>query len=116
MRQNFIRTSRSLMVLGLAMWGSNVFADANVKIMSPIDGATVKVGEPVVVTYELVPNPGGDHSHIYVNGKEAGVLRKQKGAYTLDPLPAGSHELCLKVVNKGHASINQGTCIKVTGK
>lgn len=115
MRQKTTCASRSLVAMGLVMWAAGVVADPNVKILSPADGGKVKVGEPVVVSYELVPNPGGDHSHIYVNGKEAGVLRKQKGTYTLDPLPAGSHELCLKVVNKGHASINQGTCIKVTG-
>lgn len=116
MRLISFRTSRNLLALCLAMWSFNGFADPNVKFISPADGAIVKTGEPVVVSYELIPNPGGDHSHIYVNGKEAGVLRKKIGTYTLDPLPAGSHELCLKVVNKGHASINQGTCIKVTGE
>ena len=114
MSQSFFRTTRSLIILGLAMWGSTALADPNIKIISPADGATVNADESLMVTYEIIPNQGGDHSHIYVNGKEAGILRKKKGSYSLDPLPAGTHAICLKVVNKGHAAIGQETCIKVT--
>lgn len=109
-----IRSSLSLLALSTVLWGSGVLADANVKISSPADGSHIKIGEPVNVVYDITPNPGGDHSHIYVNGKEAGILRKLKNTFSLDPLPAGTHDLCIKVVNKGHASIGQETCIKVT--
>ncbi len=114
MRSKFIRTSCALFTLGVTLWGANVLADANVKIASPTDGGKIKAGAPLDVVYEIIPNAGGDHSHIYVNGKEAGILRKLKSTFTLDPLPAGTHALCIKVVNKGHASIGQDTCIKVT--
>lgn len=114
MRSKFISTSCALLTLGVALWGSSVLADPNLKMISPVDGSKLKAGAPVDVVYEIIPNAGGDHSHIYVNGKEAGVLRKLKSTFTLDPLPAGTHALCMKVVNKGHASIGQETCIKVT--
>lgn len=114
MRNKFIRPSYALLALGAVLCSSTVLADANVKITSPTEGGTVKAGERVEVVYDITPNPGGDHSHIYVNNKEAGILRKLKSTFSLDPLPAGTHSLCVKVVNKGHASIGQDSCIKVT--
>ncbi len=114
MRNRIICTSCALLTLSVALWGSNVLADANVKITSPADGSKIKTGDPVNVVYSITPNPGGDHSHIYVNGKEAGILRKLNSSFSLDPLPVGTHTLCVKVVNKGHASIGQESCITVT--
>lgn len=114
MHTNIRHKSRLLAAAVSMLLVSSAYADPNVKFISPADGAIVKAGEAVVVSYEIIPNAGGDHSHIYVNNKEAGVLRKRKGTYTLEPLPAGTHDLCLKVVNKGHAAIGQDTCIKVT--
>ena len=116
MHGKFIRASSALLTLGLTLWGSSTLADTNLKIISPADGSTVKVTEPVNVVYDITPNAGGDHSHIYVNGKEAGILRKLKSSFSLDPLPAGTHALCIKVVNKGHASIGQENCIKITAQ
>lgn len=114
MHNKYPRTVRVLLTLGVALWGSSTLADANIKITSPADGSKVKVSEPVNVVYDITPKPGGDHSHIYVNGKEAGILRKLKSSFSLDPLPSGTHTLCIKVVNKGHAPIGQDHCIKVT--
>lgn len=114
MRNKSICISSSLLILGMTLWGSSVLADANVKVASPADGSQIKVGESVNIIYDIAPNPGGDHSHIYVDGKEAGILRKLKSTFTLDALLSGTHDLCIKVVNKGHASIGQETCIKVT--
>ncbi len=114
MHSKFIRATGALLAMSSALWGPSALADANLKIISPADGSKVKVGEPVNVIYDITPNTGGDHSHIYVNGKEAGILRKLKSSFSLDPLPAGTHTLCIKVVNKGHASIGQESCIKVT--
>ena len=114
MHGQFIRSSCALLTVGIALWGSNALADANVKITSPADGGKVKSSEPVNVVYDITPGPGGDHAHIYVNDKEAGILRKLKSSFSLDPLPAGTHTLCVKVVNRGHSPIGQQSCIKVT--
>jgi len=114
MRTQFIRNSCTLLTLGIALWGTNALADDNVKITSPADGSKVKSSEPVNVIYDITPNPGGDHAHIYVNDKEAGILRKLKSSFSLDPLPAGDHTLCVKVVNRGHSPIGQENCVKIT--
>jgi len=106
--------SLSILCCLLAMWVSQVAADPNLKILSPVDGAIVKEGESIDVVYDIKPNRGGDHSHIYLNQKEAGILRRKKATFTLDPLPLGEHSICLKVVNKAHTPIGQETCISVT--
>lgn len=93
--------------------GTPLRADAKIIISSPRECEQVKADQPVNVVYAITPNPGGDHSHIYVNGKEAGILRKLKSTFPLDPLPPGTHTLCIKVVNKGHASIGQESCVRV---
>lgn len=105
-----------LALSGLFLYGLTAAAeptDPNVKILYPLDGAVIKAGESIGVKYEIRPNPGGDHSHIYIDHKEAGILRRKKATFTLDPLPVGKRSLCLKVVNKAHAPIGQTTCINV---
>ena len=113
MRTKFIRTSSTLLKLSIALCAIPALADDNVKITSPTNGEKVKSSEPVNIIYDITPGPGGDHAHIYVNDKEAGILRKLKSSFSLDPLPAGTHSVCVKVVNRGHAPIGQESCIKV---
>ncbi len=102
----------------VSVWASLAYAqnDHNLKILSPLDGVVLQGGEPVTVEYDITPKPGGDHSHIYIDHKEAGILRRKKAAFTLDPLPPGPHSICLKVVNKAHAPIGQVTCINVSSQ
>ncbi|MDH4216626.1 MAG: hypothetical protein OEV23_07015 [Gallionella sp.] len=89
-------------------------ADASVAISSPADGAVLSRAAQSKVVYEVTPSPGGDHTHLYVDGKEKMVLRQLKGDYTLDPLEPGKHEICIKVVNKGHTPIGAQQCINVS--
>lgn len=103
----------SFILSGVAIAVSTAVADPNLKILSPADGAVVQAGHDVPVEYEIRPKPGGDHSHIYIDHKEAGILRRKKATFILNPLPAGEHVICLKVVNKAHTPIGQETCIKV---
>lgn len=114
MHAQFIRNLCTLLTLGIALWGANALANDNVNITSPADGSQVKSSEPVNVIYDVTPNPGGDHAHIYVNDKEAGILRKLKSSYSLDPLPSGTHTVCIKVVNRGHSPIGQENCVKIS--
>jgi len=116
MGQKRLPISCHLIAFSLVMWVSQVSADPNLKILSPIDGAIVKEGESIDIVYDIKPNRGGDHSHIYLNHKEAGILRRKKATFTLNPLPSGEHSICLKVVNKAHAPIGQETCILVTSQ
>ena len=91
-----------------------VAAEGSVTIRSPVDGATLDVMEQNKVDYEVVPGPGGDHVHLYVDGEEAAILRQLKGSYTLENLASGQHDLCVKVVNKNHTPIGVEKCIAVT--
>ncbi|HEY6096283.1 MAG TPA: hypothetical protein VIU93_15185 [Gallionellaceae bacterium] len=90
--------------------------DASVKFLSPTDGAKLDAMAVNKVSYEVVPGPRGDHVHFYVDGKEAAILRQLKGSYTLETLAPGKHELCIKVVDKGHTPIGVQQCINVTAE
>lgn len=92
---------------------SALAADASVTITSPANGAKLDRLTLNKINYEIIPGPQGDHVHLYIDGKETAVLRQLKGSYPLDPPAAGSHEICIKVVNKGHTPIGVQQCIKV---
>jgi len=87
---------------------------ASVTITSPSDGAKFKADEPIILSYEVVPGPRGDHVHVYVDGEEVAILRELEGNFVLDPLPRGRHELAIKVVNRGHVPIGVESTISVT--
>lgn len=84
-----------------------------VTIVSPADNATLDALADNRISYDVTPGPGGDHTHLYVDGKEVAVLRQLKGSYTLSSLAPGAHELCIKVVNKNHTPIGVEKCVKV---
>lgn len=88
--------------------------DASVAISSPADGAKLSRTAQTKVDYEVTPGPKGDHTHLYVDDKEVGVLRKLKGSHTLESLAPGKHEICIKIVSKGHTPIGVQQCIKAT--
>jgi hypothetical protein len=88
-------------------------AGAYVKITAPADGARLDGMELSRLAYEVSPGPKGDHVHVYVDGKEVGILRALKGGYTLEALAAGQRTLCVKVVNKAHVPVGIEQCIKV---
>lgn len=84
-----------------------------VKIVAPVDGATLDGFEPGKLVYEVRPGPKGDHVHVYVGGEEVGILRQLKGSYPLAPLPPGMQTVCVKVVNKAHVPIGVEQCVEV---
>lgn len=88
--------------------------NASVKITSPADGSKLDVMAQNKVSYEVIPGPTGDHVHLYVDNKEAAILRQLKGSYALATLAPGPHDICVKVVNKGHTPIGVDQCVKVT--
>jgi hypothetical protein len=87
--------------------------DAYVKIIEPADGGRLKGREAVRLVYEVKPGPRGEHVHVYVDGKEAGILRRLKGSYALKPLAPGQRAVCIKVVNRAHVPIGVEQCIQV---
>lgn len=111
-----MRTLKSLAVL-LAFVCNIPFAlaaDASVVISSPADGAKLSRAAQTEISYEVTPGPTGDHTHLYVDDKEVGVLRQLKGSRMLESLAAGKHEICIKIVNRGHTPIGVQQCVKVS--
>jgi hypothetical protein len=107
---------RHALFAGLASLGlaAPAFAqDAMVTISSPAEGAKLAATAPLEIVYDVTPGPRGDHTHLYVDGNEAAVLRQLKGSHKLEPLAAGPHELCIKVVNKNHTPIGVDKCVKL---
>ncbi|MEZ5607072.1 MAG: hypothetical protein R3E52_08055 [Burkholderiaceae bacterium] len=88
-------------------------AEGSVTIESPKDGAKLDAMAQNKLVYSVVPGPNGDHVHVYVDGKEVGILRQLKGSYTLETLAGGKHDICIKVVNKAHTPIGLQQCVKV---
>ena len=110
-----MKTTSLILLLTAGLYIPTAFsADAGVTISSPADGAKIAAGSQIPVSYDVVPGPKGDHTHIYVDGNQKAVLMKLKDTHTLDALAAGKHEICIKIVNKGHAPIGVGKCLAVT--
>ena len=93
-----------------------VAAEAKIDITSPADGARLDAKAQSKLTYEITLGGGGDHAHLYVDGKQVGLLRQTKGGHTLDPLMPGKHEICARMVDKNHTPIGVQRCIKVTAE
>lgn len=93
-------------------------AEGYVKIISPADGARVDAMDPPKLVYEVRAGPKSSsshvHVHVYIDGKEVGILRQLKGSYALESLSPGQRSLCVKVVNRAHVPIGVEQCVKVT--
>ena len=111
-----MRTLNSLAILlAFGCYAPLVLADdASVKISSPADGAKLSRTAQTKINYEVMPGSKGDHVHLYMDDKEVGVLRQLKGSHTLESLAPGKHEICIKIVSKGHTPIGVQQCIKVS--
>ncbi|MDD5329434.1 MAG: hypothetical protein PHX38_05480 [Sulfuricella sp.] len=89
-------------------------AEPSIKIISPADGARLDAMAQNKLVYEVQPGQKGDHTHLYMDGKETAILRKLKGTVTLETMSPGDHDICIKVVNKAHTPVGVDKCIKVT--
>lgn len=110
------KKTAATLLLVCAAWASGASAQAtgSAKLVSPADGAMLNTVSPVLVTYEVVPGSKVDHIHLYVDGKEAAVLRETRGTHSLTPMSAGTHELCIKAVTRAHVPTGIEQCLKVT--
>ena len=112
-----MRISSIFPILGAALLACAQFSlaeEASVKITAPADGAKLDAMAQNKLVFEVMPGPKGDHSHLYVDEKEVGILRQLKGSYALAKLSPGQHDICVKVVDKGHTPIGVEQCVKVT--
>jgi hypothetical protein len=88
-------------------------AEGYVKIMAPADGARLGRMTATILVYEVSPGPRGSHVHVYVDGREVGILRAFKGSYALKALSPGERTVCVKVVSHAHVPIGIEQCIRV---
>ncbi len=105
-----------IMLLILAGFSASLAmaAEAQVEIISPVEGAKLDGMEQNKIVYNVTRGPGGDHVHIYIDGTEKALMREMKGSYTMEMLFPGDHELCIKIVNKNHTPIGVEKCVNVT--
>ena len=87
--------------------------EALAEISRPAAGETLDVFDRIEVAYRIVPGARGDHSHIYIDDAEVGILRALEGTYPLASLEPGEHTICVKVVNKAHVPIGVEHCVGV---
>lgn len=107
----------AMVTLGLLLaMPSASLAQGMVRITAPLEGATIDAMDENRLVYDVDPGPHGDHVHVYIDNREAGILRKLKGSYLLESLPAGKHRLCIKVVNKAHVPVGIEQCVQITVK
>lgn len=88
--------------------------EGSIAITQPMEGAKLDGTAQNKVVYEVVPGPRGNHVHLYVDAKEVAILRQLKGEYTLKDMASGPHDICIKVVDKGHTPIGLDKCVKVS--
>ncbi|MCK9532187.1 MAG: large conductance mechanosensitive channel protein MscL [Gammaproteobacteria bacterium] len=103
-----------LLVVLIAWLAPSLAQDAFVRIDAPEEGAMLDAMEQHQLVYEVQPGPRGNHVHLYVNDDEVAILRELQGRHTLETLPPGTHDICVKVVNRGHVPIGVEDCVKAT--
>lgn len=112
-----MRVSSCHLILGVSLLAyaqTGAAENPSVQITAPADGAGIDAMAQTKVVYEVTPGPKGDHVHLYVDNKEAAILRQLKGSYPLASLSPGRHDICIKVVDRGHTPIGVEKCVSVT--
>jgi hypothetical protein len=89
---------------------------ASIKILSPANHAQLDAGEEYPLKYEVIPGPGGDHFHVWVDDDRGPGVHDAKGTYMLPKLSPGTHTITIKVVDKGHVPTGPEQSITVTAK
>lgn len=109
-----IKISAPALLALLFVSGSAFAATGKVTIFSPADGSTFGSGDRIVLKYDAVPGPNGDHLHLNVDGKREDVIRRLKGTEEVDPLSPGKHHICLAINTSSHVPTGAEGCIDIT--
>lgn len=128
-----MKTAHRLMLLGLLCFAlpTVAFADrdadmkaeaasiaavegASIKILSPSDGAHLDANEEYPLSYDVTPGKGGDHFHVWVDGKRGPGVHSNKGTYMLPKLTPGKHDIYIMIVTKDHVPTGPKRSIEVT--
>jgi len=119
MRLHLVRSLRPLLLsLLLLTWTGAARAEskASITITAPEDGAVLDAGEVYQLQYAVVPGPGGDHFHVWVDGERGPGVHTMQGTYDLPKLAPGTHTITVKVVDKGHVPTGPEKTIHVQVK
>lgn len=92
--------------------GSAFAAEGKVTIMS-VSPKDVYTKDKIMLKYDAVPGPEGDHLHLNVDGKRVDVIHQLNGTVTVDPLPSGRHHICLAVNTTAHVPTGVESCVDV---
>jgi len=106
----------ALILLALPGLAARAEEKASIQILSPADGAQLDAGEVYPLQYAVVPGPGGDHFHVWVDAERGPGVHERKGSYQLPKMTPGEHTITLKVVDKGHVPTGPQKSIKVRVK
>ncbi len=87
-----------------------------IKMLSPVNGAQLSAGTPVVLSYDVTLAPNGNHIHVYVDNHMAGLSHELKGNFSVGKLASGTHTICIKEATAAHVLIGVNRCIVVTVK
>jgi hypothetical protein len=108
-----------ILLLGVALSFVQSLASAemtSIKIAAPADNERIEAGEAYQLVYEVIPGPGGDHFHVWVDDKRGPGVHETKGTYTLPKLSPGEHVITIKVVDKGHIPTGPQKSIKLSAQ
>lgn len=114
MRNSFIYPLIGVTLLALSP--TSPAEDGSVSITSPAEGARLDAGTRSTLSYVVVPGSRGDHTHLYLDNRQEAILRALKGDYQLPSLSPGAHDICIRVVDKGHTPTGTEKCVHVTAQ
>jgi hypothetical protein len=84
-----------------------------ITINSPVNGAMVGANAKVLLNYEVMLGPSGDHLHLYLDDDRIDILRQLKGSTEVDGMKPGKHKICLTENTKWHMSTGLERCVEV---
>ncbi len=104
--------------MGKAVEGNDTTASGEkyIKILAPANGTQLSADTPVVLSYDATLAPHGNHIHVYVDNRMAGLSHELKGNFTIGTLAPGIHAICIKEATAAHVLIGVNRCIMVTVK
>jgi hypothetical protein len=85
-----------------------------IDIITPLDGAKLNARVPNPLDYNVTLAGDDDHIFVYIDGVKTQKLRRMQGSYTLEFIPLGKHEICIKVAYKDDMLTGQQRCITAT--
>lgn len=93
--------------------GSAFAAEGKVTILS-VSPTDIYAKDKIMLKYDAVPGPEGDHLHLNVDGKRVDVIHQLKGTAEVGSLPSGKHHICLAVNTTAHVPTGVEGCVDVT--